>query len=1635
MDARSQTTLRPLADLFDTSSVSSVTGVQMDPELIRPPIREQLAEPPSVTTSFPEISKMGVPVRIPVPGNLATIRPGQGDYPAPDTLSVQGKEVETSMPRPTPALPWRGQSDAYYDVQYLDTEQGLQSAMVSNIFKDSRGLWWLATDQGVSQYDGSTFYHFGESNGLSHFRVDPIEEDIPGNMWFGTSGNGVTRYDGNVFTHFTPAEGLARQNVWTIEADSKGNLWFGTGGAGAVCFTPDASGTSGTFTNFNKSSGLSGDYIYEIQEDSRGDIWFATSDNGVSRYTPGANGEMGTFIHFPRETYFDKSSVLAIEEDAYGRMWFLTRNGVFYRFDPNDARTIDRFVVNPQLNFSGARDLFFDSHNNLWLSTPEAGVFYISFDEAGNPEHSVQYTNKNGLSLNAINTIMEDGSGKIWLSLGGRGLNRLDINGFSHFTSENGLYNQHIGSFGEDARGNIWLGSIGSGPSEFTANGVAGGGRLKRFTLTGGMFNNAVWAIHGDRRGNVWMGTLRGGVTRYRRAAGNAKGTIDHFAADQGFTNGSVNDIQQDTQGQLWFATRGGLISYDPNSDQFTHYTIDQGLISNQVTAVHPDQKGRIWLAYQRGTAGFSCLQSTGVDGAWELVHYQSLPDTKAISVNTFGEDSSGAIWLATFGQGIIRFDPEVAFAKSQASHFVSTKGLTHDRVSSILEDNQGRMWISTSKGITLLVPKTTDLPGTDAMDITHSYQPVAITKADGLRNWSFLENSAFLDSRNRIWWGSHEGATMLDLNRFSLPTNPPQITLGYLEVNGQYVDYRELLTGNDSLAANRRYLSGITDSVATYGNYPINPIFPSNADHLTLHFASLGWSESNQIHYSFRLDEGAWSTPSPDTKADFRNLPYGQHTFQVRALSTNGLESVPFTYAFEIRYPWFLRWWAWLIYIAAAIGAVYAFIRWRTAEQKKKLKTAQELNVRLQQVDRLKDQFLANTSHELRTPLQGIIGLSEAVYDRSSSHQDQEDLSMIISSGKRLNNLVDDILDFSKLKNRDIQLARRPVNMRVLVDVVLRNNQPLVKGKPVTLVNDIDSDLPSVYGDENRLQQILYNLIGNAIKFTERGQIVVGAIAKDQSVEVSVSDTGTGIPEDKQEAIFQEFEQLDGSISREFTGTGLGLSISKRLVEMHGGDLYVESEVGTGSTFFFTLPISVEAASTLPDQEPSLEARTNEKSKPKPLLSAYDRSQDNPIPVPATAAGGIRILVVDDEPVNQQVLKNHLSGQDFYLQQAMNGEEALDVLRREGPFDLVLLDVMMPKLSGYEVCQRIREEYLPSELAVIMITAKNQLHDIVQGLSLGANDYLPKPFHKEELLARIKTQIDLHHIFTVTGRFVPNEFIRSLNRERITDIHLGDHTELEVTVLFTDIRDYTTLSETMSPEENFKFVNAFHGRMGPIIREHGGFINQYLGDAIMALFPNSPQKALEAAIDMQRKLVDYNAQRIHEGRTAIRIGVGLHTGPLIMGIIGDQDRMDAATIADTVNTASRIENLTKHYGTPILLSEDSLEQIPEDADVNFRYLGQVQVKGKKEPVGLYECLNGEPPNIRAKKKAVQSDFEKGLELFYQREFGEATVVFNRILKQNDQDHPARLFMTKASELLIKGVPEEWTGVEVMTFK
>ncbi|MEM9771196.1 MAG: response regulator [Cyanobacteria bacterium P01_D01_bin.73] len=741
-----------------------------------------------------------------------------------------------------------------------------------------------------------------------------------------------------------------------------------------------------------------------------------------------------------------------------------------------------------------------------------------------------------------------------------------------------------------------------------------------------------------------------------------------------------------------------------------------------------------------------------------------------------------------------------------------------------------------------------------------------------------------------------------------------------------------------------------------------------------------------------------------------------------------------------------------------------------------------QAKNEQMQRLDELKDEFLANTSHELRTPLNGTIGIAESMLDGVAGElnaRQRQNLTLVVQSCYRLNSLVNDILDFSKLRHKAIELQRKPVGIREIVDAILRLCQPLVKDKDLTLVNAISPAFPLAHADENRLQQILYNLVGNAIKFTDEGFIGVsaellshrnlddrksvydnqGSLKKNnenddkfgfddgnrpsnplsnppqQYLAITVADTGIGIPANKLDRIFESFEQADGSTSRQYGGTGLGLAVTKQLVSLHGGDITVKSVVGKGSQFTFTLPTievktdeSIESeASELSELAPTLalaetigdRLRSEQHGLATNIINRFgDGSLVKPaaeptLPTLIEGDDNFKILIVDDEPINLQVLVNHLSPENFAVTQASNGVEALALIERGLKPDLILLDVMMPRMTGYEVTQTLREKYPSHELPILMLTAKNQSDDIVQGLSKGANDYLTKPIKKRELLARLKTHLRLSNLTMAYAKFVPREFLNILSKESILDVKLGDAVQQEMSVLFSDIRDFTPLSEGMSPEDNFRFINGYLSQMEPAIRENNGFIDKYIGDAIMALFPGNADDSLKAAIAMLRQLKDYNRAKIDSDLPTIRTGIGINTGSLMLGTVGGEKRMDTTAISDAVNLASRIESLTKVYGVSLLISDRTFIDLRDSNQYRMRIVDRVVVKGKTENVTLFEVFDTDLPGLCQQKEETRTRFEQGVMLFHNHELAKAKSCFDECLEHCPEDSVSKLYLER----------------------
>lgn len=711
------------------------------------------------------------------------------------------------------------------------------------------------------------------------------------------------------------------------------------------------------------------------------------------------------------------------------------------------------------------------------------------------------------------------------------------------------------------------------------------------------------------------------------------------------------------------------------------------------------------------------------------------------------------------------------------------------------------------------------------------------------------------------------------------------------------------------------------------------------------------------------------------------------------------------------------------LLEVLASLAAISLTNAHLYSRKEQALELERSAKSRLIALGELKDDFLANTSHELRTPLNGIIGLADSMLlSQELPAEGKDNLKLIVRSGKRLANLINDILDYSRLRKKDLVLHPKPLDLRAIVTLVVNLLGSSAEAQRLELLNDVPDKLPTVFADEDRLQQVLFNLVGNAIKFTpSAGTIRILAEVVGSSVAIHVQDTGIGIPAEKLESIFLAFEQVDASSSRSAGGTGLGLPLAKKLVELHNSELTVTSKVGVGSRFSFSLPI---AEGSVADQDQPSPSRLIAEEDPEPVAVSSGRRGEGP-----------RVLVVDDDPVNLRVLQQYLGASGYDVLTASSGGEALEILDADRTVMMVLLDVMMPQLDGYETCRRIRSKRSAGELPVLLLTAKNRVSDLEVGLRAGANDFLVKPFSRQELLARMRSHLDLSQMGLASARFVPQDVLKFLKRESIIDVRLGDSVALSLTVMFSDIRMYTTRLEGMSPEESFAFLSAYYQQIGPIIEENRGIVNQFLGDGIMALFPGPPDDAVRAAIAIQRQIVKMNAEGESRGISPISSGIGLHTGGVILGIIGDRYRFSDAVVSDTVNVAARVESLTKTYGVRIAASGDTLAALSSSDNVLHRFLDVVRLKGRKSPTFVYDLFGGDSEPERLLKIKTRERFEQALNAYRNERFEDASRLFSSALADNPGDTAAELFRVRCDHYAKHGAPLGWAGVEEMQTK
>ncbi len=1073
--------------------------------------------------------------------------------------------------------------------EHVSIDHGLSQNTVYAIVQDRLGFLWIGTGDGLNRYDGYSLEVLrsapNDLNSLSHNLIRAIFEDREGILWIGT-GDGLNRYDRRTRTftryqHDPAVDGsLSADLVSAIHQDRAGVLWVGTAGGGLDRLEP---GRSGSFIHLRNNPAdplsLSHDSVRSLFEDGQGNLWVGTQQGlnridaatrRLTRYLPDATAGAGGY-----------NSISSILEDQQGRLWLGTWSGLM-RFDPAKA-AFDFFGDSTKgKDPVDVRALEQDRDGSLWLGTGGRGI--LTFDPVKETFVS-QVTHdprqSSSLSGNNVTAFRRDRSGALWIGSSGDGLNKLDpaAKAFAHYgrdpAAPQGLSDNMITAIHEDRAGRLWIGTRNAGLNRLDRRSEAAstrhsppGVRTLRADPRDAkrLARDDVRAIVEDSAGTLWVGTEAGGLHRLE-----PDGSFTRFGHDPD-DPGSLRDndvwaLHEDRRGTLWIGTYGGGLSrYDRAKNAFITYLHDPSdpgsLASNIVRAIYEDTRGSLWIG--TGGGGLDRFDpSPRSMGAPPPVfqHYRHDPgDSASLSsdqVLTILEDRAGSLWFGTHGGGLNRLVPGTTDGPANTSFrfYTQKDGLASDVVYGLLEDEKGFLWMSTNAGLSRFDPRT------------GSFRNYDVT--DGLQSREFNAGAYFKGRRGEMFFGGIDGFNaFFPAHIVDNPYVPPVVLTSFRKFN------REV-----PLESEPAFLSTVTLG-------PRESVF-------SFEFAALSFAAQRKNQYAYRLVgfRDQWTQLGTKRDVTFTNLNPGAYTLEVRAANNDGVWNPrPLALRVVVEPPFWRTWW----FASAAgfafvgmLGGGYLF-RTRTirrnnralqAEIVERLRVEKQLeanNKELEARNAEMERFVYTVSHDLKTPLvtiKGYVGLlertaSEAAADPAAFQRMGDDLGRIGRAADTMRRLLEDLLHLSRVG--------RPMNAPAVIALsgVAQEAAALVTGAGDRSIAEmsIDPSMPPVKGDRMRLLEVYQNLIDNAIKFCGEGatsRVEIGARQGPEQVLCWVRDNGIGIDARYQEKVFGLFERLDQRIS----GTGVGLAVVKRVVEAHGGRIWVESEgVGRGSTFYFTL-------------------------------------------------------------------------------------------------------------------------------------------------------------------------------------------------------------------------------------------------------------------------------------------------------------------------------------------------------------------------------------------------------------------------------------------------------------------------------
>ena len=1193
--------------------------------------------------------------------------------------------------------------EEHYYFKNLSIRNGLSQNTVNAILQDRKGFMWLGTKDGLNRYDGLSFRKFkhdaANPRSIGNSFITSLYEDFNGNIWVGTDA-GVYNYypEKEAFEEFD-CQSLEKtrieRSVSMIAGDKHGRVWIAVEAQGMFCY--DA--RQKLLRNYPLSEISSNIKCFTF--DSGGTLWLGFYGDGLyySKDNLATVHPYGSPEDGKRE--FEGGVITKIVQGNYNCLYIGSVKEGVSELNLTSGQVRNLLAIDESGESIFCRDLLPYSDNELWIGT-ESGIYIYNLRTAQFIHLRASLYDSYSLSDNAIYALYKDREEGLWIGsyFGGVDYYPRQYTYFAKYYPKNianSLHGKRVREFCRADDGTLWIGTEDGGLNHFNP-------KTKEFHFfepSAGFTNIHGLCMDGS---HLWVGTFSKGLRVIDTRTGAVLRTYTEGHTSHSLNDNSIFSICRTSAGEIYLGTLFGLLRYNRTQDNFDRIPELNGKF---VYDIKEDSYGNLWLAtYANGAYCYDVSARRWKNYVFDAEDEKSLPYDKVLSVF---EDSYRQIWLTTQGGGFCLFHPDT----ETFTRYGLKDGLPNDVVYQIVEDDDRFLWLTTNNGLVRFDPKTMEMK--------------VFSTANGLPTNQFNYRSGFKDEAGNIYLGSINGFVAFDPRTFAENRQVPAVAI------------------TDFLLFNKEVPVGETDSpLKSSITFSDKVVLTADQNSFSFRIAALSYQapRMNKLMYKLEgFDEG-WLTIGESPLVTYSNLGYGDYVFKVKASNSDGVWNEQETSLhLSILPPFYLSGWAYCFYVLFFMGClvcvIFYFKRRNYRKQHRQMEMLEQEKER--EVYHAKIDFFTNVAHEIRTPLTLIKGpLENIILKKKVDSETKEDLYIMKQNTERLLNLTNQLLDFRKTETRGFRLNFTECDVvAVLRETYLRFTS-LAKQKGLDFILELPQECFMADINQEALTKIISNLLNNGVKYAST-YLRISLETDEKVFHIRTFNDGAMIPDTMKEEIFKPFVRLDKE-DEVTTGTGIGLALSRSLAELHQGSLMMEKGEEV-NCFCLTLPVNQDSTITLSAENVS---QVEENS------CGWEQEETD------TKEKKPMILVVEDNPDMLAFVRKQLTT-EYSVLTAMNGIEALAALDNHY-VNLVVSDVMMPQMDGFELCKTIKSDLSYSHIPVVLLTAKTNIQSKIEGLELGADAYIEKPFSVEYLLANISSLI--HNREKLRQTFAKSPFV-----------------------------------------------------------------------------------------------------------------------------------------------------------------------------------------------------------------------------------------------------------------------------------